>query len=169
MAKALYQSAFMGLSGRLATAQNTGFGNLRPMGLDIDLGGGFETKDVPSESEIKSVLKPGAEGYFSNTTGQFYPSYADALKDPRVKAAAQVEQTKKKLSFAPTQQPNLTIPGTPVAQRPKVTITNMQENASSGGNSSTGGNNPVPSISMPPASSSKTKVLGFLPEPLQFF
>ena len=169
LARALYQSAFMGLSGRLATAQNTGFGNLRPMGLDIDLGGGFETKDVPSESEIKSVLKPGAEGYFSNTTGQFYPSYADALKDPRVKAAAQVEQTKKKLSFAPTQQPNLTIPGTPVAQRPKVTITNMQENASSGGNSSTGGNNPVPSISMPPASSSKTKVLGFLPEPLQFF
>ena len=169
LARALYQSAFMGLSGRLATAQNTGFGNLRPMGLDIDLGGGFETKDVPSESEIKSVLKPGAEGYFSSTTGQFYPSYADALKDPRVKAAAQVEQTKKKLSFAPTQQPNLTIPGTPVAQRPKVTITNMQENASSGGNSSTGGNNPVPSISMPPASSSKTKVLGFLPEPLQFF
>ena len=169
LARALYQSAFMGLSGRLATAQNTGFGNLRPMGLDIDLGGGFETKDVPSESEIKSVLKPGAEGYFSSTTGQFYPSYADALKDPRVKAAAQVEQTKKKLSFAPTQQPNLTIPGTPVAQRPKVTITNMQENASSGGNSSTGGNNPVPSIPMPPASSSKTKVLGFLPEPLQFF
>ena len=169
LAKALYQSAFMGLSGRLATAQNTGFGNLRPMGLDIDLGGGFETKDVPSESEIKSVLKPGAEGYFSSTTGQFYPSYADALKDPRVKAAAQVEQTKNKLSFAPTQQPNLTIPGTPVAQRPKVTITNMQENASSGGNSSTGGNNPVPSIPMPPASSSKTKVLGFLPEPLQFF
>ncbi len=169
LAKALYQSAFMGLSGRLATAQNTGFGNLRPMGLDIDLGGGFETKDVPSESEIKSVLKPGAEGYFSSTTGQFYPSYADALKDPRVKAAAQVEQTKKKLSFAPTQQPNLTIPGTPVTQRPKVTITNIQENASSGGNSSTGGNNPVPSIPMPPASSSKTKVLGFLPEPLQFF
>ena len=32
-----YQSAFMGLSGRLATAQNSGFGNLRPMGLDIDL------------------------------------------------------------------------------------------------------------------------------------
>lgn len=169
LAKALYQSAFMGLSGRLATAQNTGFGNLRPMGLDIDLGGGFETKNVPSESEIKSVLKPGAEGYFSSTTGQFYPSYADALKDPRVKAAAQVEQTKKKLSFAPTQQPNLTIPGTPVAQQPKVTITNMQENASSGGNSSTSGNNPVPSIPMPPASSSKTKVLGFLPEPLQFF
>ena len=169
LAKALYQSAFMGLSGRLATAQNTGFGNLRPMGLDIDLGGGFETKDVPSESEIKSVLKPGAEGYFSSTTGQFYPSYADALKDPRVKAAAQVEQTKKKLSFAPTQQPNLTIPGTPVTQRPKVTITNIQENASSGGNSSTGGNNPVPSIPMPPASSSKTKVLGCLPEPLQFF
>ena len=30
IAKALYQSAFKGLSGRRVTAQNSGFGNLRP-------------------------------------------------------------------------------------------------------------------------------------------
>ena len=53
LAKALYQSAFMGLSGRLATAQNSGFGNLRPMGLDIDLGGGF----IPKISEDRKSTR----------------------------------------------------------------------------------------------------------------
>ena len=177
----VYNALFKGFSGLLRVNQNsflgygdTGFANTLPAGVDITSRSGFEQAltSTPSAMQKKSeqvANSTAAKGYFSSTTGQFYPSYADALKDPRVKAAAQVEETKKKLSFAPTQQPNLTIPGTPVAQQPKVTITNMQENASSGGNSATSGNNPVPSISMPPASSSKTKVLGFLPEPLQFF
>ena len=161
------QNSFFGLG-------DTGFANTLPAGVDITSRSGFRKALTSSPSAMKRASEQvanstAAKGYFSSTTGQFYPSYADALKDPRVEAAAQVEETKKKLSFAPTQQPNLTIPGTPVAQQPKVTITNIQENASSGGNSSTSGNNPVPPISMPAASSSKTKILGFLPEPLQFF
>ena len=86
--KALYQTAFMGLSGRLATAQNTGFGNLRPMGLDIDLGGGF-------------IPKGSKDAYYSSTTGRYYKNYAEALKDPQVAAAAKREEAK--LSLAGTQ------------------------------------------------------------------
>ena len=114
IAKALYQSAFMGLSGRLATAQNTGFGNLRPMGLDIDLGGGFTPKKTPESEEKKqstmNMIMGGKDAYYSSTTGKYYKNYAEALKDPKVAAAAKVEETKASLSF-PT--PSMTMPGPP--------------------------------------------------------
>ena len=160
LAKALYQSAFMGLSGRLATAQNTGFGNLRPMGLDIDLGGGFETKDAPSESEIKSVLKPGAEGYFSSTTGKFYASYAEALKDPQVAAAAKVEETKKKFSFAPNQQPNLTIPGVPTTGSNGSNVTVIKTSSKDKSPSGNTGGSEVPNANPGQGNRGKWNILG---------
>ena len=160
LAKALYQSAFMGLSGRLATAQNTGFGNLRPMGLDIDLGGGFETKDAPSESEIKSVLKPGAKGYFSNTTGKFYASYAEALKDPQVAAAAKVEETKKKFSFAPNQQPNLTIPDMPTTGSNGSNVTVIKTSSKDKSPSENTGGSEVPNANPGQGNRAKWNILG---------
>ena len=160
LAKALYQSAFMGLSGRLATAQNTGFGNLRPIGLDIDLGGGFETKDAPSESEIKSVLKPGAEGYFSSTTGKFYASYAEALKDPQVAAAAKVEETKKKFSFAPNQQPNLTIPGVPTTGSNGSNVTVIKTSSKDKSPSENTGGSEVPNANPGQGNRGKWNILG---------
>jgi hypothetical protein len=163
LAKALYQSAFMGLSGRLATAQNTGFGNLRPMGLDIDLGGGFktkETKDAPSESEIKSVLKPGAEGYFSSTTGKFYTSYAEALKDPQVAAAAKVEETKKKFSFAPNQQPNLTIPDMPTTGSNGSNVTVIKTSSKDKSPSGNTGGSEVPNANPGQGNRGKWNILG---------
>ena len=160
LAKALYQSAFMGLSGRLATAQNTGFGNLRPMGLDIDLGGGFETKDAPSESEIKSVLKPGAKGYFSSTTGKFYASYAEALKDPQVAAAAKVEETKKKFSFAPNQQPNLTIPDMPTTGSNGSNVTVIKTSSKDKSPSENTGGSEVPNANPGQGNRGKWNILG---------
>tara|TARA_Y100000004_G_scaffold470_1_gene668 strand:- start:958 stop:3987 length:3030 start_codon:yes stop_codon:yes gene_type:complete len=120
--KALYQSAFMGLSGRLATAQNTGFGNLRPMGLDIDLGGGFTPKKTPlSEKQKQSamaMIMGGKDAYYSSTTGRYYTNYAEALKDPQVAAAAKVEETKNRFRFAGTQTGNNR--STPPPMRPKL-------------------------------------------------
>jgi len=60
-AKAAYQVAFKGLSGVLRVNQNTGWGNLRPMGNDIDLGGGFKPTDasgkVLSNEQIQKTRK----------------------------------------------------------------------------------------------------------------
>ena len=120
--KALYQSAFMGLSGRLATAQNTGFGNLRPMGLDIDLGGGFTPKKTPlSEKQKQSamaMIMGGKDAYYSSTTERYYTNYAEALKDPQVAAAAKIEETKNRFRFADTQTGNNR--STPPPMRPKL-------------------------------------------------
>lgn len=117
LAKALYQSAFMGLSGRLATAQNTGFGNLRPMGLDIDLGGGFTPKKKELSEKEKmsamSLLVGGKNAYYSSTTGRYYQNYAEALKDPEVLAASRLEDFKKKLSLASTQPSGVSSPPPP--------------------------------------------------------
>ena len=120
--KALYQSAFMGLSGRLATAQNTGFGNLRPMGLDIDLGGGFTPKKTPlSEKQKQSamaMIMGGKDAYYSSTTERYYTNYAEALKDPQVAAAAKIEETKNRFRFADMQTGNNR--STPPPMRPKL-------------------------------------------------
>jgi hypothetical protein len=43
--KALYEAGFKGMSGIYRSLQNTSYGNLRPMGNDIDLGGGFKPTD----------------------------------------------------------------------------------------------------------------------------
>jgi len=55
--KALYEAGFKGMSGIYRTLQNTAYGNLRPMGSNIDLGGGFKQTDargnVLSPQQIK--------------------------------------------------------------------------------------------------------------------
>ena len=52
----------------------------------------------------------GKDAYYSSTTNQYYKNYTEALKDPKVAAAAKVEKTKASLSF-PT--PNMTMPEPP--------------------------------------------------------
>ena len=52
-----YGGLFNGLSGVLRVNQNTGWGNLRPGGNDIDLGGGF----TPTKSNVKPVQIPDTQ------------------------------------------------------------------------------------------------------------
>ena len=67
-----------------------------------------------------AMIMGGKNAYYSSTTNRYYKNYTEALKDPKVAAAAKVEETKKKLSFAPTP-PKLTPPPPPSFQ-PKVNV-----------------------------------------------
>ena len=163
IAKALYQSAFMGLSGRLATAQNSGFGNLRPMGLDIDLGGGFAPKKKElSEKQKQSsmdMIMGGKDAYYSSTTQRYYKNYEEALKDPQVAAAAKIEETKKKLSFAPTQPSKVTIPSMPTnASGSNVTVVKAPSKSAPAAEGNTGSS--VPAIDAGNGNKSKWKIFG---------
>ena len=163
IAKALYQSAFMGLSGRLATAQNTGFGNLRPMGLDIDLGGGFTPKKKElSEKQKQSsmaMIMGGKDAYYSSTTQRYYKNYEEALKDQQVAAAAKIEETKKKLSFAPTQPSKVTIPSMPTnASGSNVTVVKAPSKSAPAAEGNTGSS--VPAIDAGNGNKSKWKIFG---------
>ena len=71
---------------------------------------GLSKPKPTTNPETETTKKTGTQPYFSSTTGKFYASYAEALKDPQVAAAAQVEKTKASLSF-PT--PSMTMPGPP--------------------------------------------------------
>ena len=51
---------------------------------------------------MMNMMMGGKDAYYSSTTNKYYKNYTEALKDPKVVAAAQVEKTKAKLSFAPT-------------------------------------------------------------------
>ena len=102
--------------------------------------------------------------YYSNTTGKTYANYAAALKDPQVAAAAKIEETKKKLSFAPTQ-PVKSSPSMPsYGSNGNVTVLkvpakNKTKAAESG---STAGSN-TPNINAGNGDSSKFKIYGFSP------
>ena len=52
----------------------------------------------------------GKDAYYSSTTGRYYKNYTEALKDPQVAAAAQVEKTKASFSFS---KPSMTMPAPP--------------------------------------------------------
>jgi hypothetical protein len=162
IAKALYQSAFMGLSGRLATAQNSGFGNLRPMGLDIDLGGGFTPKKKElSEKEKQSsmaMIMGGKDAYYSSTTGRYYKNYAEALKDPRVAEAAQLEKTKKRLSFAP-QNPNVLTPQQPLGNNIQVINVGGNQQQQDKSNNDRGGSQ-TPQVNAGSGDQGKWKIFG---------
>ena len=80
----------------------------------------------------ETTKKTGTQPYFSSTTGKFYASYAEALKDPQVAAAARLEKTKASLSF-PT--PSMTMPGPPPGGGNNVKIVRVS--------SPGGGDNPV--------------------------
>ena len=107
----IYNALFKGFSGILRVNQNsafglgdTGFANTLPGGVDIASKSSF-SKILNQRKPPKQQLTPEqiSQGYFSNTTNKFYASYAEALKDPKVKAAAQLEETKKKLGLTLNQ------------------------------------------------------------------
>jgi hypothetical protein len=129
-------------SAQLAAKQNLGQSNLRPLGLGINMGPGFiPDKPEVTKEERQSTkeerqsfmnrMMGGKDAYYSSTTGMYYKNYAEALKDPRIKAAAQVEEFKKKLSFAPNNKPNVSIPGAPSKPEPKVVVVNTESGTSS--------------------------------------
>ena len=90
------------------------------------------TEEPKSTQEQESSVKKGPQPYFSSTTGKFYPSYTEALKDPQVAAAAQIEKTKANLSFP---RPSMTMPGPPPGGGNNVKVIRVP--------SSGGGDNPV--------------------------
>ena len=107
----IYNALFKGFSGILRVNQNSAFG-LGDTGIANTLPGGVDIASKSSFSKILNQRKPPkqqltpeqiSQGYFSSTTNKFYASYAEALKDPKVKAAAQLEETKKKLGLTLNQ------------------------------------------------------------------
>ncbi len=148
---------FNGLSGLLRVNQNTGWGNLRPGGNDIDLGGGFEQTD--SSGKVKKVSKmSGAQllnaqayaeskgKYFSSTDGKTYESYQAAVDAKKARLAS--------------SKPNVSIPAPPPKPEPKVVV----ENTKSGGGDSSGsgnsGTNDVDAANPGSGTKSKWNILG---------
>jgi len=70
-------------------------------------------KEKAQQSQRMSMAKlmnnNSAGLYYSSTTGKTYANYAEALKDPQVAAAAEVEKTKQRFSFSPSSKPSQTI------------------------------------------------------------
>ena len=115
------------------------------------------SKPKPDEKPKETV---GAKGYFSSTTGKFYTSYAEALKDPQVAAAAKVEETKKKFSFAPNQQPNLTIPGMPTTGSNGSNVTVIKTSSKDKSASGNTGGSEVPNANPGQGNRGKWNILG---------
>ena len=69
---------------------------------------------------MMNMMMGGKDAYYSSTTNKYYKNYTEALKDPKVAAAAEVEKTKAKLSFAPT--PPKVSPPPPPSFDPKISI-----------------------------------------------
>lgn len=110
---------------------------------------------------MMNMMMGGKDAYYSSTTGMYYKNYAEALKDPKVAAAAEVEKFKKQYSFTPStnQQPNLTIPGMPTnASGSNITV--IKAPSQSTGPNLGGGGSEVPS--RPPGSGdpAKFRILG---------
>ena len=106
---------FNGLSGLLRVNQNTGWGNLRPGGNDIDLGGGFEQTN--SSGKVKKVSKmSGAQllnaqayaeskgKYFSSTDGKTYESYQAAVDAKKAKVVSNQPKVLSGFQGAPPDQ-----------------------------------------------------------------
>ena len=115
------------------------------------------SKPKPDEKPKETV---GAKGYFSSTTGKFYTSYAEALKDPQVAAAAKLEETKKKFSFAPNQQPNLTIPGMPTTGSNGSNVTVVKTSSKDKSASGNTGGSEVPNANPGQGNRGKWNILG---------
>ena len=110
---------------------------------------------------MMNMMMGGKDAYYSSTTGMYYKNYAEALKDPKVAAAAEVEKFKKQYSFTPStnQQPNLPIPGMPTnASGSNITV--IKAPSQSTGPNLGGGGSEVPS--RPPGSGdpAKFRILG---------
>ena len=177
----LYNGLFKGLSGVLRMNQNsflglgnTGFANTLPAGIDITSRSGFQKALTSSPSamqrESAQIAQSSAnKGYFSSTTGKFYISYAEALKDPRIKAAAEREEAKKNLfNFAPNNKPNISIPAPPPKPAPKVVVANTGSGTDgSFGAGTSGKGRPSDVNAANPGNGNKAKwsILGIIPVP----
>ena len=98
--------------------------------------------------------------YYSSTTGKTYASYADALMDPQVAAGAKVAETKKKFSFAPNQQPNLTIPGMPTTGSNGSNVTVIKTSSKDKSASGNTGGSEVPNANPGQGNRGKWNILG---------
>jgi len=98
--------------------------------------------------------------YYSSTTGKTYASYADALMDPQVAAGAKVAETKKKFSFAPNQQPNLTIPGMPTTGSNGSNVTVIKTSSKDKSPSGNTGGSEVPNANPGQGNRGKWNILG---------
>lgn len=68
--KALYETGFKGLAGMYRMLQNTMYGNLRPMGSNIDLGGGFKPTDVKGKVLSNAQIKAQRQNQITERYGQ---------------------------------------------------------------------------------------------------
>ena len=98
--------------------------------------------------------------YYSSTTGKTYASYADALMDPQVAAGAKVAETKKKFSFAPNQQPNLTIPDMPTTGSNGSNVTVIKTSSKDKSPSENTGGSEVPNANPGQGNRGKWNILG---------
>jgi hypothetical protein len=121
--------------------------------------------DKNTSSTLMNTLM--GDQYYSSTTGKYYENYTEALKDPRVKAAAQLEETKKKLSLAPSQEPKVTVPSPPSTGPnggPRVTVIKSGKKGKSPTLSGSGSETPY--INPGNGNKSKFNILGI---PVPFF
>ena len=106
-----------------------------------------------------NMIMGGKDAYYSSTTGKYYKNYTEALKDPQVAAAAQVEKTKKRLTFSPNQNINSASPEPP--PNPAVTVIKVPSKKHQGGKrAAPRGGSRTPDINAGNGSNSKRKILG---------
>jgi hypothetical protein len=132
-----------------------------PGGDPSGSGRGQAQASRPSPGGLDSGLqsnKGSNKGYFSSTTGQFYASYAEALKDPRVAEAAQLEKTKKRLSFAP-QNPNVLTPQQPLGNNIQVINVGGNQQQQDKSNNDRGGSQ-TPQVNAGSGDQGKWKIFG---------
>jgi hypothetical protein len=124
--KALYEAGFKGMSGVYRMLQNTSYGNLRPMGSNIDLGGGFKPTDsrgrVLSSQQVKQAQQAGTKASMQEYMG---PGYGP--NDSRRKNTGQSHQSR----FARPQNsgPGSVKPPT----KPPVTVVKPSSSSGQGG------------------------------------
>ena len=126
--------------------------------------GGDKTQSSTSSSLMNTLM---GDQYYSSTTGKYYKNYTEALKDPEVKASAQLEETKKKLSLAPSQAPKVTVPSPPPTGPnggPRVTVIKSGKKGKSPTLSGSGSETPY--INPGNGNKSKFNILGI---PVPFF
>jgi len=132
---------FKGVSGVLRINQNTGWGNIRPGGIGIDLGGGF----TPTDDKGKPIPPTKAK---SSTVTMYGPN------DPRRKSASYQSR------FARPKNAGVKPVAPPVKPKPKVTVIRKPKGNVRGGGSGGGNGSQVPNIPMPKPSSAKAAVQG---------
>lgn len=137
------EAGYFGLSMLGRFAQDIGWLNQRALGSKIKIGEVDRNKLDPKTGKPKTAeqLKTDAKRlatksfgsptsassgkgiYYSSTTGKFYSSYAEALKDPQVKAAANLEEMKKQFTFSSTQQSRVSsLPPPPPSAGTNITV-----------------------------------------------